>query len=362
MKSYKKWTILTLSLTAFTLFSVAVINYVVDPYGIYHFSGHSYNYNKIIDSDPYRSKAFQVKKYQPEAIVLGTSRAMRLNPPFIESLTGEPAYNVGLSAATPYIEFKYLEYAIKVDKNLKTVYLGLDFEVFQNDYPTHANYDEQRLTSFFYIQDLFATLLSENALKDSRKVLLDNINNTANYTEHRYLGDGSFDETLVYPPNTNESTLGIMPTTFQLSSSSMLYIEKIKELCEQNGLKLYIYISPVHAIILETYWQNNLWDQFEDWKRQLVDIAPVWDFSGYHEISMSSLKHSESYNDLSHFSKKIGELILCRMLNKEADRVPAYFGVYITPDNIEEHLDKLRKNREQWSERDKNMLEVVAVY
>lgn len=362
MKSYKKWTTITLSLTALALFTVAAINYVIDPYGIYHFSGHSYNYNKIIDSDPYRSKAFQVKKYQPEAIVLGTSRAMRLNPPSIESLTGENAYNIGLSAATPYIDFKYLEYAIKVDKNLKTVYLGLDFEVFEKNYLPHANYDEQRLTSFLYTQDLFATLLSESALKDSRKVVMDNINNTSNYTEHRYLGDGSFDETLVYPPNTNESTLHVMPASFQLSSDSMLYIEKMKELCEQNDLSLYIYISPVHAIILETFWQNNLWNEYENWKRQLVDIAPVWDFSGYHEISMSSLKKEGSYNDLSHFSKKMGDLMLYRMLNKEIDNVPSYFGVYITSDNIEEHLNNLRVNREQWSERDKNMFEVVASY
>ncbi|MNJ67597.1 hypothetical protein D3C77_637830 [compost metagenome] len=54
--------------------------------------------------------------------------------------------------------------------------------------------------------------------------------------------------------------------------------------------------------------------------------------------------------------------MLYRMLNKEIDNVPSYFGVYITSDNIEEHLNNLRVNREQWSERDKNMFEVVASY
>ncbi|WP_337098217.1 hypothetical protein [Paenibacillus sp. YIM B09110] len=362
MTTYKKWTLITLSITVIALSAIASVNYVVDPYGIYHYSGKSFNYQKSIDSDPYIIKAFQSKKVQPEAIVLGTSRAMRLNPPIIERMTGNSAYNLGLAAATPYINFKYLEYAIKVDKNLKTVFLGLDFEVFNSNFQNHANYDEGRLTSPLYMQDLLVTLLSDKALIDSGKVVIDNINHTTRFTEHRYLGDGSFDETFVFPPNTNQATLQVIPTNFQLSSTSMNYIQKIKELCDQYHLNLYIYISPIHAIILDTYWQNGIWNSFEEWKRQLAGITPIWDFSGYHEISMSSLNQSETYNDLSHFSKKIGDLILNRMLDKKTNNLPAYFGIRITPDNIEEHLKKLRSDREQWPERDENMFELLDRY
>ncbi|MWV46299.1 hypothetical protein GRF59_22090 [Paenibacillus sp. HJL G12] len=360
--THKKWTLLTLLFTALVLLAIVTVNYVVDPYGIYHFSGRNYNVQKSKNSDPYLFKTFQSRKYQPQALVLGTSRAMRLNPPLIKSLTGDNTYNLGLSAATPYIDLNYLQYVIKVDQNLKTVFLGLDFEVFDNNYPNHVSFNEKRLNSSFYTQDLFTTLLSETALKESRKVVMDNLNKTTDFTETRYLGDGSFDENLVYPPYTNQNTLQTLPTSFQLSASSMLYVKKMKELCEQNGLKLYIYISPVHAIILETYWQNNLWGKFEDWKRELVDIAPVWDFSGYHEISMSSLRNEKNYNDLSHFSKKVGNLILYRMLNKEMKQVPSYFGVYMTPDNIEKHLTDLRLSRENWPERDKNMSEILDNY
>lgn len=360
--TYKQWAVFTLSLTSFILALIVTINYVIDPYGIYHYSGKSYNYQKSIESDPYLFKAFQSKKYQPKAIVLGTSRAMRLNPPFIKSLTGEDAYNIGLSAANPYINYRYLEYMLKVNPNLNTVYLGLDFEVFDNHLLNHASFNEKRLNSFFYTQDLFATLLSEKALKDSHKVIMDNLNKTTTYTENRYLGDGSFDETLVYPPGINQGTLQAIPSSFQLSSNSILYFKKIKELCEQNNLNLYVYISPVHAIILETYWQNNNWTEFEDWKRKLVEVTPVWDFSGYHEISMSSLRDSENYNDLSHFSKKIGDLILYRMLNKELNKVPAYFGVYLTQENLENHLQELRMDRDTWSARGKDVFELVENY
>ncbi|WP_419875837.1 hypothetical protein [Candidatus Pristimantibacillus sp. PTI5] len=362
MTTYKKWTLYTLSAAAFILIIIAVANYVIDPYGFYHYAGKSYNYQKSTERDPYQFKTYQGKRYQPETLVMGTSRAMRLDPPFIESLTGESTYNLGLPAATSYINFKYLEYMLKVDKSLKTVFLGLDFEIFNEQYVNQANFDEKRLKSIFYLQDYFATLLSEKTMKDSRKVLLENLNKTTVFTESRYLGDGSFDETLVYPPDINQNTLHAIPTDFQLTQDSMLYIEKIKELCEQNGIQLHLYISPVHAILLETFWQNSMWADFEDWKRQLVAIAPLWDFSGYHEISTSSLRQSENYNDLSHFSKKIGRLMLYRMLNKETDKVPPYFGVYLTPENIDEHLNRLRLNREQWGGKGKNMFDILGSY
>lgn len=359
MKTYKQWALFTFSMTVFVLVIISIINYSVDPYGYYHFLGGRYNYQKSKNSDPYQFKAYQSEKYAPEAIVLGTSRAMRLNPPLIKSLTGENTYNLGLPAASPFIDLKYLEYVIKVDKNLKTVFLGLDYEVFDNKYLNHASFDEKRLSSAFYLQDTFATLLSSKAVKESYKVVLDNLNKTTNYTENRFLGDGSFDETLAYSTIGNKSTLKMIPTTFNLSSNSMQYVKKIKELCEQNNLKLYVYISPVHAIILETFWQSNIWTEYEDWKRKLVEITPVWDFSGYHDISMSSLHNREYYNNLSHFSKKIGNFILYRMLNKEIDKVPAYFGVYLTNDNIEKHLQKQRLDRDKWPDKGKNMYEIV---
>ncbi|WP_150131533.1 hypothetical protein [Paenibacillus sp. BIHB 4019] len=287
---------------------------------------------------------------------------MRLDPAFIQSLTGERTYNLGLPAATSYTSYQYLNFMLKVDPQLNTVYFGLDFEVFDPQLANHANYIEERLTSPFYLKDYFSTLLTEPALKESWKIWSDNHNNTSTYTETRYLMDGSFDEEYVYPEHINEGTLKILPATLELTANSLNDLKRIVELCEQNQLQLFLYISPVHAIVLETYWQNGLWPQYEEWKRQLVQIAPIWDFSGYHHISASSLQTGENYNDLSHYSKKIGNLMLERMLNLHDDQVPSYFGVLLAPDNVEEHLTKLRQDRLRWPEKDKNMAELVVSY
>jgi hypothetical protein len=362
MITYKKWIALVLILAFIVLSLITAINYTIDPYGVYRSTRQVYSANKHVDSDPYLFKAFKVKKYQPEAIVLGTSRAMRLDPKLIESLTGDTTFNIGLSAATPYIMFNYLEYAIKVDKNLKSVFLGLDYEVFEASYLTHASFNKERLQSFFYIQDIFSTLLSKKAIKDSISVVSENLSNNKVMTENRYLSDGSFDEAFVYHPDNNISTLNVMPTKYQISNDSFHYIKMIRDLCEQNNLDLYVYISPVHAILLESFWQIDEWSSYEEWKKQLLDIIPVWDFSGYHEISMSSLKSGEYYNDLSHFSKKTGGYILHQMLSIDTDQVPDYFGVYVTSDHVNEHLESLRLNREQWPDRGKELSVILERY
>jgi hypothetical protein len=363
MTLYKKWTITTLSLFALLLLVIAIANYVIDPYGIYHNNSYSFNYNKSVDSDPYLFKAYQGKKYKPEAITLGTSRAMRLDPPVIKALTGESAYSLGLATANPYINLKYLEYMIKVDPNLHTVYYGLDFEVFAKGYPNHPNFKLKRLESPLYMKDWFVTLLSKKALQDSSKVVTDNVNHTSKYTEHRFIGDGSYDESLVTSPAFDVQTFVNLPTAqYQLSRVSIQYVKEIKQLCDQHNIDLHMYISPVHSIILETFWQNNLWGEFEQWKRELVKIAPIWDFSGYHDIAMKSIKDREYYNNLAHFSKKVGNLILYRMLDQHTDQVPSYFGVYLTPQNIEAHLTEIKDSRDDWPMKDMDMATILNDY
>ncbi|MHA6483022.1 hypothetical protein ACX1C1_14080 [Paenibacillus sp. strain BS8-2] len=324
---------------------LATITYFVDPYGLYHYSRINYNKNRHLNSDPYMFKTYHVKWYQPEAIVLGTSRAMRLDPVTIKSLTGQEAYNLGLPAATTEIMYHYLKHSISVNKQIKTVYVGLDFEVFESGYLNHANYKEERLTSM-YFKDYIATLSSKNALVDSYNVVKDNIYHTNRYTENRYLSDGSFDETFVYSLGNDEATIDMLPISFELSNTSMMYIKKIKEICEQNRISLYVYISPVHAKILEFFWEHGLWEEYESWKKQLTEIIPIWDFSGFNEISTSAFNKGEFYNDLSHFSKKVGNFILYKMLDVENDEVPNFFGTLLNSDMIDEHLENMRFSRE----------------
>ncbi|MFF2890598.1 hypothetical protein [Paenibacillus sp. NPDC057967] len=362
MKTYKQWALASIISILCILIAIASFNVLVDPYGIYHTPLKSYNNQKLGNKDPYLFKSNHFKRAQPDALVLGTSRAMRLNPPRIESLTGKTAYNLGLSSGSPYILLRYLEYAIKTDSQLESVYLGLDFETFNQSFKTHASFDEKRLFSPLYVPDYFNTLLTEKAIKDSFYVMRDNLNQTDIYTKSRFKDDGSVDESYIIPYESNITYLDAITIDYTLSLDSLEYVNQMKNICDQNGIQLILYISPVHAIFLETYWQLDHWPAYEEWKRRLVEIAPVWDFSGYHDISMSSLYQKEYYDDLSHFSKHTGDLMLYRMLNLKTDYVPDGFGVLITPSNVDNHLESIRNSRKTWPGKDANMQELILHY
>jgi hypothetical protein len=118
---------------------------------------------------------------------------------------------------------------------------------------------------------------------------------------------------------------------------------------QNNSIKLNIFIPPMHAIHLEKYYIEGSWNLLETWKREVVKIAPVWDFSGYNSITTEPISESmKNYIDSSHYRKEVGDLVLNRILNYQIDTVPDDFGVLITPENIEQHLAKIRGDRAVW--------------
>ncbi|HAC64211.1 MAG TPA: hypothetical protein DCF68_11885, partial [Cyanothece sp. UBA12306] len=103
--------------------------------------------------------------------------------------------------------------------------------------------------------------------------------------------------------------------------------------------------------------EGKTWEQ---WKRELVKIAPVWDFSGYNSITTQPINDvMENYTDNSHYTEKVGNLVLNRIFSYQLDQVPDDFGVLITPENIDNHLKKINQKRKQWLENNQNEEQLV---
>jgi hypothetical protein len=103
-----------------------------------------------------------------------------------------------------------------------------------------------------------------------------------------------------------------------------------------------------------------LWSAFEDWKRQVVKITPIWDFSGYNSITSEPISDDmQNYLESSHYQEHIGNLVLNRMLNHEINKVPGDFGTLVTVENIEPQLAKIRAGREKWAKQNPDMVKLV---
>ena len=67
-------------------------------------------------------------------------------------------------------------------------------------------------------------------------------------------------------------------TQYKLSEDRFNDFKKIVEFCRQNNIELIVFISPSHATQWEALRVTDRWDSFEEWKRKMVAITPVWDF------------------------------------------------------------------------------------
>jgi len=74
----------------------------------------------------------------------------------------------------------------------------------------------------------------------------------------------------------------------RLSNEQLNNLRTIIKTCSQTDRFEDIYL-PIHAAQLEVIRVTGLWQEFEQWERELTEMAPVWDFSGYNSITSKSI-------------------------------------------------------------------------
>jgi hypothetical protein len=146
------------------------------------------------------------------------------------------------------------------------------------------------------------------------------------------------------------------------------YLREMLELAGQRKFSFLTIIPPDHALELEALRRKGLWPAMELWKWGLAcefarararypeTTMEVWDFSGYGPVSTVPLPlHSEGqigsmdYWDPVHYALKTGSHILGAMLASNDDSKRALASaVALTPENIKEHLLKVRSGHEDY--------------
>ncbi|MGE7110714.1 hypothetical protein [Lysinibacillus sp. NPDC047702] len=364
-KTYRKWSISVVILCLVLIISIVTLNYVVNPYNIFNsptFKG--FNEQKI-DSKVYLLKTKDIANKRPDTIFLGSSRTHQgLDPKFYNKIVGDEAYNLGLSSATINVQLKYLEYALKNNPSLKRVIIGLDFEAFNQFGTNPSSFTEKRLlTKYWNMDDLISNLFTKQAIIDSMHVIQENMKQISILTQDSILADGSHNEQVLL--NNHQKLLNEghnrfyehlqeylvneqLLAKYKLSNKNLDYFKQLVDLCKENEIELIVFIQPSHALQWTGIERVGLWNQLEQWKKEIVQIVPVWDFSGYNSITTTSTENFNTYSDQSHYRKKIGNLIMHRILQIESKKVPSDFGVYITEKNIQSHLNNITADRDVW--------------
>jgi hypothetical protein len=262
---------------------------------------------------------YETLEYQPDIIILGSSRAYTMSPAYIEELTGAKGFNMSIQGGSFLDTFVYARYIIEHQKESLPRLLLVEFQLqtINQEYLV----DDTPLALWQYIPDnkyfkpdlifcdtTFDPLLNENFRDDL--VWIFEPDGTA---YHRPLTARQYNLAL----NRQIDNLKTGAMCEALAPTSLEYIEKLVALAEENNISLVFYRPPFNKLLSDTFKDDpdyatcgeltNAYMQTLDEQHENVFYM---DLSGQEQIS----GNADGYYDGTHFkpdsSRALVDLLL----------------------------------------------------
>ncbi len=351
------YNLLLLIFVSLPVMGVGVINWLIDPQDVFN----TPNYLGINNVKPDKDKndrlfkAIDITRIRPKIIIVGSSRAKQgINPehPVFDQSAG--VYNLALNGPNFYEVRKYIEHAIYNQPDLNEIVLGIDFFMFNAHIDNQPTFSESRLKkTHITVDDAIKVLFSFDTLNNSKHTIIASKNQKSiddNYGEKGFMPNRNADKPEnIWRFNQSIKLYFTLHSNYEFSEQYWSDLAEVVELSQKHNIKLRVFISPSHATHWESIYITNRWKVFEEWKRKIVQLTPVWDFSGYNSVTTESINNKmDNYVDNSHYTPEIGNLILNRIFDYKNSQVPSDFGVLLTTDNMDFHLKNIRQKRQKW--------------
>ena len=320
----------------FGLIAFAVC-YYIDPYNVFH--PLSIRENAVEPNKNYiKMKYILSQPDKFDTFIFGSSRVGYLNT---QKFTGAKAYNMTYSLAVPQENSDNLKTMLKNGIVPKSIILEVDDISYRMDPLSHRE-DRMRCPYEYLVSHplTFAKLYlcPATALESLKTSQYGERNSEIEENFYKYGNTIVYDQIGEYTPNAR------FPMTEPGNIDGAIEsIREIAELCGDNGIDLYVFVSPMHYVTYGAAYERG--DYF-DFLRRLAEVVPFYNFSGYNDISLDS----SNFIDYSHYSAEIGDRIIDRIWNGNADEelLKQGFGFYTDKDNIDELLEILSEGNEKY--------------
>lgn len=283
--------VLLFSLSTVSLLgSVAVLNFCVDPSALY---GPDAFTPVIQTSRAEKLRLLQQLPQQPDGLILGSSRVLKLEPSFIENETGLTFFNAGVNYARPEDHLAWIRYWIELyGQPPEFVILGIDPSSFDDAVAPDARLVAEHqlareLPDFLTLEDRLArwkALLSWRETKLSLRSLKTHwLDGGPPAPVEHYLPDGQ----IVYDKRESEIKEGVYDFPAALEFNQGEYLAKYQQfqsaserrmncfqstvrLCRAYQIELIVFVTPMHPE-LATYLDHH--SDFEARRDEVIESA-----------------------------------------------------------------------------------------
>lgn len=337
------------------------VNLLVDPEGRLRIADIA-GFNKVkipAKHDSRQGKAIALQQCAYDVVIQGSSTAEIGLDPASALFGGKAAYNAALKASSLHELYRMARHMVRY-QNPEAVVIGLDFYAFNQGQTFEEDYTDSVLAESISAGGLVRYLLSVKTLWASLITVNWNVRGIAKGCAHNGRNTvfqsyqlvqgirGAFDF-LQVRYMTNPTTYG----DYRLGATQLREFEDVLRLYGDNGIPVYLFVSPLHASLLTLIRELGLEAQYNEWERALVakvtrvnaDLDPaaqivLWDFSGYNSITTESVPgegtRMQWWRDPAHYQPVVGDMIIARLLDIDTNvTIPDDFGIRLTLANID---------------------------
>lgn len=335
----KRWLKIWFTFIIIAIFSVGLINYIVDPLWTF---GHKNSFNeKQLHFNERQQKSNYVyfnglDKF--DGVMFGSSRTTFVNQnDFIDM----NIYNYAVNSMYPFEYNGYLQLAKEAKgKDLKYVIIGADFyntmhrRIKRFEDPAHYI---DNTKSFLY---RYKMLFSFDALKKSLKNIKTNIKSNNMYylrnnikVRHKVSEKERLER---YVKNIIRHTNSFNKSNYKWNNDYFELLRKLKR--ENTNTKFFIFTSPITADLFVSVLKNtSKLNEYQIWIKELVDIfGEIYCFMDINSITTNL----QNYPDDDHYYPYIGKILANKVSLNKFDSDPLDFGMVVNRFNVDSFLEQ----------------------
>jgi 5'(3')-deoxyribonucleotidase len=345
---------LLLIAAASTILVLQIPTLIIDPYKVFGVA--DFNKKNFDPNTRYLKIEYLLKHEKPNAFILGSSRVNFYDVEVAKSLSNYNYYNMTAFNDYPLSMRRKLEWLAE-NRKVSQIILGMDYDhqainetedsdLLRQEHPLVSG--EPKL-KFYYKYTAFQpeTLIMciQNNLQKEVRNIFDVTIGQSKLLRKDELRLQDMDS---YVANNFKPTSKVEGKTKLIKEEpnklrSIQELQKIIGLAKAKNIDTLVVVNPLNH---HRFLSFDI-DSYTTWVRRMVDVAgEVWDFSGINSIT----KNDKLYYEDTHFTKQVGDLVLSKVFNerKLVKDIPDDFGVLVTKENVESHLEQLKRIREDY--------------